>query len=156
MSAQLAAPPPVLVTIDADRFDISAEGNVVTGLRLAPVPYRSMTAVASAVRRPAPVPAAVRVTRATPPQMIDYVWCVTEEGVLVVGQQIRTLDHASGHYDFTEGDIERAYPALEATVPWTWIVSIPLGREVALTLEVRAPEARWPVRAVTVTPTVSR
>lgn len=154
MTASLA-PPPVVVTMDADRFDISAEGNVVTGLRLAPVPYSSLLAVSTAVREAAAVPAAVRLTRTAPQQVIDYVWCVTEEGVLVVGRQVRTFNVGSGQYDFTEGGIKRAYPALEATVPWMWIVNIPLGREVALTLQVQAPTSRWPVRAVSVTPTVS-
>jgi hypothetical protein len=153
--ALLAPPPPVVVRMDPDRFEISAEGNAVMGLRWAPVAYSSMTAIAAAVRETRALPTAVRLTRATPPQVIDYVWCVTEEGVLVVGQQIRTLDVRSGQYDFTEGDIKRAYPALEATVPWTWIVDIPIGREIALTLSVRATTATWPVRSVTVVPKVS-
>lgn len=148
------APQPVVVTMSADRFDISAEGNAVTGLRRAPVSYTSVTELAAAVRQPQPIAAVVRLVRAAPPQVIDYAWCVTEEGALVVGQQVRTLDVSSGQYVFTEGDIKRAYPALEATVPWTWIVDIPLGREVALTLEVRAMTQRSPVRSVTVVPTV--
>ena len=156
MSARLAPPAPVIATMDADRFDVSAEGNAVTGLRRAPVPYSSMIAVSAAVRQPAPVPAAVRLTRATPPQIIDYVWCVTEEGALVVGQQVRELDRTSGQYGFTEGDIKRAYPALEAAAPWTWIVDIPLGREIPLTLELKAMSQTWPVRAVLVTPSVAQ
>jgi hypothetical protein len=152
---EAAAPRAVVVVMGDDRFDISGEGNSVTGLRRAPVPYTSMSDLAAAVRLPEPVPAAVRLVRAAPPQVIDYVWCVTEEGVLVVGQQVRTLDVSSGQYLFTEGDIKRAYPALEATVPWTWIVDIPLGREVALTLEVRAMAHAWPVRGVIVVPSVT-
>ena len=72
------APRPVVVTMDADRFEISGEGNSVTGLRRAPVPYTSVMEVDAAVRRPTPVPAAVRLVRSAPPQVIDYVWCVTE------------------------------------------------------------------------------
>jgi hypothetical protein len=149
-------PPPVVITMDADRFEVSGEGNSATGLRRAPVPYTSVTDVAAAVRQRQPVAAAVRLVRSAPPQVIDYVWCVTEDGVLIVGQQVRSLDMASGRYVFTEGDIKRAYPALEASVPWTWIVDIPLGREVALTLEVRAMTQAWPVRAVMVVPSVTR
>ena len=48
MSARLAPPAPVIATMDADRFDVSAEGNAVTGLRRAPVPYSSMIAVSAA------------------------------------------------------------------------------------------------------------
>ena len=150
-----APPPPVVVTMDAERFDISAEGNTVTGLRRAPVSYSSVSELYAAVRLPHPLAAGARVVRGTPPQVIDYVWCVTEEGSLVIGQQVRTLDPGSGEYVFTEGDIKRAYPALEASVPWTWIVDIPLGREVALTLEVRAMSQGWPVRAVMVAPSVT-
>ncbi len=146
---------PVVVTMDADRFDISGEGNSVTGLRRAPVPYSSVAAVAAAVAKAEPVPAAVRLVRAAPPQVIDYVFGVTEDGALIVGQQIRVLD-ASGRYVFMNGDIKRAYPALEATVPWTWIVDIPLGREVGLTLELRAVTQAWPVRAIIVAPRLAR
>lgn len=149
------APPPVQVTMDADRFDIAAEGNTVTGRRRAPVPYDSLSTLASAVAREQPLPAAVRLIRSAPPQVVDYVFCVTDEGVLVVGEQVRTLELSSNRYVFTEGSIKRAYPALEATAPWTWIVDIPLGREVTLTLEVRAMTAAWPVRGVAVTPSLT-
>jgi len=151
--ATAAEPRPVHVDIDADRFQISGEGNAVTGVRRAPVPYDSLSDMTTAIRQPSAIATAVRLTRAVPPQVIDYVFCVTDEGVLIVGQQVRTLDVTSGQYVFTEGDIKRAYPALEATVPWTWIVDIPLGREVPLTLYLKAM-TQWPVRAVAVTPSV--
>jgi hypothetical protein len=145
-------PLPVQVSMDAEQFDISAEGNTVTGRRHAPVPYESLSVMASAVAGERPLPAAVRLVRSTPPQIVDYVFCVTDDGLLVVGEQVRTLQLPSSRYVFTEGTIKRAYPALEATAPWTWIVDIPLGREVTLTLEVKAMMAQWPVRAVAVTP----
>jgi hypothetical protein len=154
-AADAAPPPPVVVTIEGDHFQISGEGNTVTGLRRAPVAYEGVSDLAAAVREPQPVAASVRLVRSAPPQVIDYVWCVTEDGVLVVGRQVRTLDVASNQYVFTEGDIKRAYPALEASVPWKWIVEIPLGREVGLTLDVRAMAPGWPVRAVFVAPTVT-
>jgi hypothetical protein len=151
----MAAPPdPVRVRVDAERFDISAEGNSVTGRRRAPVPYTTLAMVADAVRSEAPMPTAVRLMRAVPQQVIDYVFCVTDDGVLVIGEQVRTLEAPSGRYVFTEGTIRRAYPALEATAPWTWIVDIPLGREITLTLEIKAMTAGWPVSAVVVTPSV--
>jgi hypothetical protein len=150
----LVAPRAVVVSVGHDRFDITAEGNTLTGLRHAPVPYESVAEVAAAVREASSLASSVRVTRAAPPQVVDYIWCVTSEGVLVVGQQVRSLDTTSGQYVFTEGDIKRAYPALEGLVPWTWIVDISLGREVALTLEVRATARTFPVRSVTVLPRV--
>lgn len=149
-----AEPRPVIVRMDSERFDISADGNSVTGLRRAPVPYTSLSEVADAVRQSQSLATAVRLVRAAPPQVIDYVFCVIDNGVLVVGQQVRSLDVTSGQYVFTEGDIKRAYPALEATVPWTWIVDIPLGREAGLSLELTAMMQGWPVRAIAVTPRV--
>lgn len=146
---------PVVVTMESDRFEVRGEGNTLTALRRAPVAYASLPDLFKVIGGPAPVPAAVRLVRGTPPQLIDYVLCVTEDGMLVVGQQVRTLD-AAGRYAFTEGAIKRAYPALEAIAPWTWIVDIPLGREVSLSLEVRAMANGWPVRAVLISPSVSK
>ena len=154
-SARAADVRPVVVTMESDRFDVRGEGNTLTALRRAPVAYASLADLFKVVGDPTPVPAAVRLVRSTPPQVIDYVLCVTEDGMLIVGQQVRTLD-AAGQYAFTEGAIKRAYPALEAIAPWTWIVDIPLGREVSLSLEVRAMANGWPVRAVLISPSVSK
>jgi hypothetical protein len=148
---------PVSIHVDADRYEVAGEGNSVIGVRRAPVsPCASPAEIASALRREEPVAAVVRITRATPPQVIDYAFCVTTDGILVVGRQVRTLDPSSGRYVFTEGDIKRAYPALEAISPWMWIVEIPLGREVGLTLELRAMTPAAPIRAVFVTPRLVR
>jgi hypothetical protein len=147
-----APPPRPVVNVGVDRFDVSGEGNSVVGVRRAPVPYSSFQAIATALTKSDPLPAAVRLTRVTPPQVIDYVFCVTEDGALVVGQQVRTLDIGSQRYVAMEGEIKRVYRALEARVPWTWIVDIPLGREVDLSLELSAMTATWPVHAIAVTP----
>lgn len=147
-------PLPVSVHVDAERFEITGEHNTLTGVRRAPVPYDTLTAITAAVQQPAPVAAAARLVRSAPPQVIDYVLGVTDDGFLVVAQQVRSFDGGTGRYQFTDGEIRRAYPALEATVPWTWIVDIPLGREVNVTLEVTALAPGWPVRGVTVTPKV--
>jgi len=146
---------PVVVRIGDDRFEVSAEGNMLTGLRRSAVPFVSVTDLVRDVARPAPLAASARLVRSVPPQVVDYVFCITDDGVLVVGQQVRARA-ASGAYTFTEGGIKRAYSALEGTVPWTWIVDIPLAREVSLTLQVRAMAPGWPVRAVTVAPSVPR
>lgn len=157
--AAAAAPPlrPASIHVDADRYEIAGEGNSVIGVRRAPVSScASPTEIAATLLKEEPVAAVVRVTRASPPQIIDYTFCVTNDGVLVVGRQIRTLDPSSGRYEFTEGGIKRAYPALEAISPWMWIIDIPLGREVGLTLELRAMTPVAPVRAVFVTPRLVR
>ena len=150
-----AAPPPIVVLIEPDRYEISGEGNTVSGVRHAPVPYTTVMELTTAVQSRHALPAAVRLMRGVPPEVVDYVLSVTEDGVLVVGQQIRRLD-GTGQYVVADGDIKRAYQALEATVPWMWIVDIPLGREVALILEFRATSHGWPVRGVTVTPRVTQ
>jgi hypothetical protein len=149
-------PLPVGVQVDAERYEITGEENTLTGVRRAPVPYDSLGGLTGAVQQAAPVPAAARLTRATPPQVIDYVLCVTEDGVLIVAQQVRTFDGTTGRYEFIAGEIMRAYPALEATVPWMWIIDIPLGREVSVTFEVTALTPGWPVRGVVLTPKVLR
>jgi hypothetical protein len=155
-TAEERKPLPVEVRVDADRFEITGEHNTLTGVRRGPVPYDTLGAITNAVQQPAPVAAVARLVRSAPPQVIDYVLGVTDDGFLVVAQQVRTLDGAAARYVFTEGEIRRAYPALEATVPWTWIVDIPLGREVSVTLEVTAAAPGWPVRGVFVTPKVLR
>jgi hypothetical protein len=146
---------PVVVSMDEQGYNVSGEGNTVTGVRAAPVPYASIVELSAALGRGSVLPAAVRLVRTAPSQVIDYVFCVTDDGVLVIGQQTRSADGA-GRYGEAAGEIKRAYSALEATAPWRWIVDIPLGREVALTLDVRATGPAWPVRGVTVVPAVSR
>src|SRR5258705_187006 len=44
-------PRPVFMRMDAERFDISGDGNSLTGLRRAPVPYDSLSDVGAAVRQ---------------------------------------------------------------------------------------------------------
>ena len=149
-------PLPVAVHVDAERFEITGEGNTLTGVRRAPVPYDTLGGLTGAVQQPEPVAAAARLIRSAPPQVTDYVLGVTEDGVLIVAQQIRALDGTTGRYVYIAGEITRAYPALEASVPWTWIIDIPLGREVHVTIEVTALAPGWPVRGVAMTPKVLR
>jgi hypothetical protein len=149
-------PLPVTVHVDSERFEVSGEGNTLTGVRRAPVPYDTLGGLTGAVQQAEPVAAAARLIRSDPPQVTDYVLGVTEDGVLIVAQQVRALDTATGRYVYLAGEIMRAYPALEASVPWTWIVDIPLGREVHVALEVTALAPGWPVRGVALTPKVLR
>jgi hypothetical protein len=149
-------PLPVTVHVDAERYEITGEQNTLVGVRRAPVPHDTLGGLTGAVQQAAPAAAAARLTRSTPPEVIDYVLGVTEDGVLIVAQQVRRFDGTTGRYAFVAGEIMRAYPALEATVPWMWIIDIPLGREVNVTLEVTALNPGWPVRGVALTPKVLR
>src|SRR5437879_2654720 len=79
--------------------------------------------------------APIRVVRASPPQTIDYVLCVTKDGTLVVGERVHTFDDAQGRYVFTRGEIARSYPPLGEAGAWRWLIQVPLSREVTVTLE---------------------
>src|SRR3989449_11727619 len=94
--------------------------------------------------------APIRIVRAAPQQMIDYVLCVTRDGTLVVGARTETFDPGERRYVFTKGEIVRSYRPLDAPEGWLWLVEVALSREMTVTLEVRAP-ASWPAESVTVT-----
>ena len=131
---------------------IQSGGNELIAAAHAPVGYTALGDLVADIggaltRRSAPI----RVVRASPPQTIDYVLCVTKEGTLVVGERIHTLDESQRRYVFTRGEIARSYPPLDDAGAWRWLVEVPLSRELTVTLELRA-RARWPVEAVTVTP----
>lgn len=132
-----------------DRVRIQAGGNELTVRRTGPVPYSAMDQLTAEIERPlSGRVSAIRLRRASPPQMIDYVFCITREGTLVLGQQM--FDLGAGRPSFSRGEIARAYPRLERPGPWAWIIDIPLGREASAALELRATAEGWPVRSVTI------
>jgi hypothetical protein len=103
------------------------------------------------VERPLPARAsALRLIRSAPPEIVEYVLCVTSEGVLVVGRQVLGFDFATQRYVFSRGEIERSYPPLEQAGPWTWLLAIPVSRERTVVLEVRSDGPRSPVESVTI------
>jgi hypothetical protein len=133
-----------------DRFRVSAAGNELIASRLAPVRYSSLEQLLADITRPLPASTSpIRIVRASPPESIGYVFCVTREGTLVVGQQ--TFDVAGERPRFLRGEIARAYSPVERPGPWAWIVEIPLSREVELAFAVQATAGTWPIRSVTIT-----
>jgi hypothetical protein len=127
---------------------VQSGGNELIAARTAPVRHRELEQLLAEIGRPdARAAAPIRVVRAAPPQMIDYVLCVTSAGTLVVGERVETFDERQRRYVFTRGGIARSYPPLEEGDGWLWLVEVRLSREAAVTLEMRAP-ARWPVDAV--------
>ena len=133
-------------------FRLLSGGNELVVAPQAPVAYTTLEQLTGAIGAPlATREAPIRVVRASPPQTIDYVLCVTKDGTLVVGERVHTFDDAQGRYVFTRGGIARSYPPLDATGAWRWLIEVPLSREVTVTLELRA-HARWPVEAVSVAP----
>lgn|SRR5574341_516340 len=131
---------------------VQSGGNELTALRDAPVAYTSLDALVADIARPGAGRATpIRVVRASPRQTIEYVFGVTSTGTLVVGERVHTFDEGRQRYLFTQGEIARSYPPLEERGGWLWLLAVPLGREATVMLEVRAA-ARWPVEAVTITP----
>ena len=133
-------------------FRLQSGGNELVAAPQAPVAYTTLEELTGAIVVPLSThEAPIRVVRASPPQTIDYVLCVTKDGTLVVGERVHTFDDAQGRYVFTRGGIARSYPPLDATGAWRWLIEVPLSRDVTVTLELRA-HARWPVEAVSVAP----
>jgi hypothetical protein len=137
-----------------DRLPIRVQsgGNELIALRNAPVAYTTLEQLVTDVGRAGATRATpIRVVRASPRQTIDYVFCVTNVGTLVVGERIHTFDESRQRYLFTRAEIARSYPPLEERGGWLWLLAVELSRETTVTFEVRAI-ARWPVEAVTITP----
>jgi hypothetical protein len=130
---------------------VRSGGNELVVVRDAPVAYARLDQLVVDIGRPAePGAAPIRIMRASPAQLIDYVLCVTRDGTLVIGARIETFDPSERRYVFTKGEIVRSYRPLDAPEGWLWLVEMVLSREVTVTLEVRAP-ASWPAESVTVT-----
>ncbi|MBI1735052.1 MAG: hypothetical protein HYR51_07760 [Candidatus Rokubacteria bacterium] len=129
-----------------------ADDNELVVRRAVPIQYTRLEDFAAAIRQSLPASAAAfRVVRGAPPEVQEYVFAVTADGALLVGEQRRTFDFAERTYTFQQGRLDRTYPAVEGMTPWMWLIEVPLSREVEVTLEVRA-EGAWPVRNVVVTP----
>jgi hypothetical protein len=126
---------------------VARDGNTLLARASAPVRYSVVADMLSDIERPA-TPAAMRLTRVAPGQIVDYFFCVTMEGRLVVGQQRWREDAARG-WVFERGELARAYSPLESEGPWTWLIDIPLARESEAMVVVRA-EGEWPLRSVSV------
>jgi len=130
---------------------VRSGGNELVAVREAPVAYARLDQLVVDIARPAePGAAPIRIVRASPQQLIDYVLCVTRDGTLVVGARIETFDPGERRYVFTKGEIVRSYRPLDTPEGWLWLVEMALSREMTVTLEVRAP-ASWPAESVTVT-----
>lgn len=123
------------------------EGNTLLARGTAPVGYSQVSDLMTDIVRPM-APSALRLTRVAPGQLVDYFFCVTLEGRLVVGQQIWREDPAR-RWVFVRGELARAYSPLESGGPWTWLIDIPLARESEAPLILRA-EGEWPLRSVSV------
>ncbi len=134
-----------------DRIEVEHGGNRLTVWRAVPVASSRLEQFVLEIQHPLPARVrAARLWRTAPRQIIDFALCVTPDGTLIVGRQILSFDPAVGRYIFARGEIERGYPPLEQAGPWTWLVNIPVSRELTAALEIRAASGRGPVSYVTI------
>jgi hypothetical protein len=149
VAALIAASP--AAAADRAPFRVQSGGNELIVVREAPVAYTRLEQLVEDLRRsPEPRAAPIRVVRASPPELIDYVLCVTRDGTLVVGEQVQTFDPGARRYVSTKGEIARSYRPLDTPEGWLWLVEVVLSRELRVTLELRAL-GPWPVDSVSVT-----
>jgi hypothetical protein len=139
------------MALDQSAIRVQSSGNELIAMRRAPVTYTTLEQIVTAIGREGATRAApVRVVRASPPEEIDYLFGITNNGTLVLGERVHVLDAVARRYAFARGHIIRSYPSLRAADGWLWLVDVPVSREATVTLQLRA-EARWPLEWVTVT-----
>jgi hypothetical protein len=148
--AARAAPQSPPVTLDQSMIRVQSQGNELFAMREAPVAFSTLEQIARGIAATgATRTAPVRVVRASPPEEIDYLFCVTNGGTLVLGERVNTRSAGESRYVFARGAIVRSYPSLSVPEGWLWLVDVPLSRETTVTLQLRAP-ARWPLAFVSV------
>jgi hypothetical protein len=145
-----AAPQSPPVTLDQSMIRVQSQGNELFAMREAPVAFSTLEQIARGIAATGAMRTApVRVVRASPPEEIDYLFCVTNGGTLVLGERVNTRSAGESRYVFARGAIVRSYPSLSVPEGWLWLVDVPLSRETTVTLQLRAP-ARWPLAFVSV------
>jgi hypothetical protein len=138
------------VAADGVAIRVQSGGNELVAARDAQVTYARLEQLVVDIARPAePGAGPIRVTRASPRELIDYVLCVTRDGTLVLGERRQTFDPGERRYVFTKGEVARSYRPLDGPEGWLWLVPVALSREMTVVLEVQAP-ATWPLESVSV------
>jgi hypothetical protein len=146
--AEPQSPP---VALDQSMIRVVSQGNELFAMREAPVAYSRLEQMSASLNAAGSTYAApVRVVRVSPSQEIDYLFCVTTGGTLVLGERIHTRAAGDRRYVFERGAIVRSYPSFNVPEGWLWLVDVPLSRETTVTLQLRAP-AQWPLASVSVT-----
>ena len=151
--AARAEPQPVPLAADRAMIRVQKGGNELVVTRVAPVAYSTLEQMAESIGASAATHrAAVHIVRASPPQEIHYLLCVTSGGTLVVGERVHDRVPGERRVVFARGAIVRSYPSLSVPEGWLWLVDVLLGRESIVTLQLRAL-GHWPVESVSVTMT---
>jgi len=140
------------VAIDQSLIRVRSQGNELFAMREAPVAYSTLEQIATNIGGASAraVTAPVRVIRASPPEEIDYLFCVTNGGTLVLGERVHARAAGERRNAFARGAIVRSYPSFNVPDGWLWLVEVPLSRETTVTLQLRA-RAQWPIASVSVT-----
>jgi hypothetical protein len=136
--------------LDQAVIRVQSQGNDMVVMRQAPVAYSTMEQIYANIGAPRTAGAVpLRVVRASPPEEIDYLFCVTSGGTLVLGERVHTMAAGEHAPVFARGQVVRSYPSLQVPEGWLWIVQVPLSREATVTLQLRSPIA-WPLESVAV------
>ena len=133
------------------------DGNRLTVKPSAPVPYSDPARMLAALQQASlPAQYAMVLVRDSPRQLVGYVVAIEREGTLSLGSQLHEWDADDRRYRLLRGELNRSYPPLEGNLPWTWLVTLPVGRELQAALVIRAAGRRWPVESVSISVTRQR
>lgn len=136
---------PLVLVYDGSRLSVRES---------APVAYSELSDMLAALGRDSHVGRyAIMVFRDSPREIVGYVLVVGREGTLSLGSQLQEWDPGDRRYRFRRGELYRSVQPLEGNSPWTWLVTIPVNRELHASLLIRASELRWPVRSVSISVT---
>src|SRR5207244_13574041 len=87
---------------------VRSGGNELVVVREAPVAYARLDQLVVDIARPAePGAAPIRIVRAPPQQLLDYVLCVTRDGTLVAAPRTATFDPGERRTVHTNGAREQ-------------------------------------------------
>ena len=127
------------------------EGSRLSVRQVAPVPYSDLASMLAALPHASLSGRyAIVLFRDSPRQLVGYVLVVQGEGTLSLGSQLHEWNAGDRGYRFLKGELIRSYPPLEGRSPWTWLVTIPISRELQASLVIRAVNHRWPVESVSI------
>src|SRR4029077_16937843 len=150
VAAGAESQPRLPAALDQAVIRVQSQGNELIVMRRSPVAYSTLEQMYAGIRGPGTTSTPpVRVVRASPAEEIDYLFCVTSGGALVLGERVHALSAGERRPVFVRGEVVRSYPSLRVAEGWLWIVQVPLSREATVTLELRAPVA-WPLESVAV------
>jgi hypothetical protein len=144
-------------TVDEQSITAEHGRNKLVVHRRALVRFTALEKLAVDIERPLPPQSApIRLYRADPPELVEYVLGITSEGRLLIGQQHHVLALPERTYVFDRGRLARSHSPLEQPGPWTWRVVIPLSREAEVILSIKANGEQWPVETVAIDVTERR